>query len=300
MPALSSQPFDKQSYTSFSMVVFNKIKPVSEWVANQKKEGKSIGFVPTMGALHKGHLALVEQAGRENDLVVCSIFVNPIQFNNKEDLKKYPRTIESDLKKLDGAGCDAIFIPDAEEMYPAGHQTKTYDFGRLDKVMEGRFRQGHFNGVAIVVKKLFEIVQPHRAYFGEKDFQQLQIVRSLVTQEKLGIQVIGCPTVREAGGLALSSRNTRLTEAQRREASRIYQALVKARDMYPASPVDQIKQQISDLINASPELELEYAEIVCPDTLLPVTRSGRNTSAVACVAVHAGKVRLIDNMYLNS
>ncbi len=282
------------------MVIFNKINPVSEWVANQKKEGKSIGFVPTMGALHQGHLALVEQAGRENDLVVCSIFVNPIQFNNKEDLKKYPRTIESDLQKLDGAGCDVVFNPGTEEMYPAGHQSKTYDFGRLDKVMEGRFRPGHFNGGAPVVKKLFDIVQPHRAYFGQKDFQQLQIVRSLVRKEKLDIQVIGCPTIREAGGLALSSRNTRLTESQRREASRIYQALEKAREMYPEFPVDQIKQQIIEVIDASTELELEYAEIVHPDTLLPVTRAGRNTSAVACVAAHAGKVRLIDNMYLNS
>ena len=282
------------------MVVFDKIRSVSEWVAHQKKEGQSVGFVPTMGALHKGHIALVEQAVKENDLVVCSIFVNPIQFNNKEDLKKYPRTLESDLEKLDDAGCDAVFTPDTEEMYPAGHQTKSYDFGRLDKVMEGRFRQGHFNGVAIVVKKLFDVVQPHRAYFGEKDFQQLQIVRSLVKQEKSNVQVIGCPTVRDADGLALSSRNSRLTEAQRREAPRIYQALVKAREMYPELPVDRIRDQIREIINASPELELEYAEIVHPDTLLPVTRAGRNISAVACVAAYAGKIRLIDNMYLNS
>ncbi len=282
------------------MVVFNEISTVDEWVTNKKKEGRSIGFVPTMGALHKGHIALVEQARRENDLVVCSIFVNPIQFNNKEDLKKYPRTLDSDLEKLDDAGCDAVFSPDAEEMYPAGHPDKIYDFGQLNKVMEGRFRQGHFNGVAIVVKKLFDIVQPHRAYFGEKDFQQLQVVRSLVKQEKSDVQVIGCPTVREADGLAMSSRNTRLTKAQRREAPRIYQALVKAREMYPELPVEQIKDQIRDTINASPELELEYAEIVHPDTLLPVTRSHRNTSAVACVAAYAGKVRLIDNMHLNS
>ncbi len=289
-----------QSVKPHAMVVFNRINPVSEWVANQKKKGKSIGFVPTMGALHKGHIALVEQAGRENDLVVCSIFVNPIQFNNKEDLKKYPRTIESDLKKLEEAGCDVVLNPDAEEMYPAGHPAKTYDFGQLDKVMEGRFRQGHFNGVAIVVKKLFDIIQPHRAYFGEKDFQQLQVVRSLVKQEKCSVQIIGCPTVREADGLALSSRNTRLTEPQRREASRIYKALAKAREMYPALPVDQIRKQVSEMINASPELELEYAEIVHPDTLLPVSRGDRNTPAVACVAAYAGKVRLIDNMYLNS
>ncbi len=282
------------------MVIFNKINPTIEWVAHQKKDGKSIGFVPTMGALHKGHIALVEQAGKENDLVVCSIFVNPIQFNNKEDLKKYPRTIESDLKKLEGAGCDTVFSPDAGEMYPAGHQAKTYDFGQLDKVMEGRFRRGHFNGVAVVVKKLFDIVQPHRAYFGEKDFQQLQIVRSLVKQERSDVQVIGCPTVREADGLALSSRNVRLTEAQRREAPRIYQALVKAREMYPDHPVDRIREYISGMINASPELELEYAEIVHPDTLLPVTNTGQSISAVACVAAYAGKVRLIDNMYLNS
>ncbi len=282
------------------MVVFNKIPPVIEWVISQKKEGRSIGFVPTMGALHKGHIALVEQARRENELVVCSIFVNPIQFNNKEDLKKYPRTVDSDLEKLDNAGCHAVFIPDTEEMYPTGQPDKTYDFGQLDKVMEGRFRQGHFNGVAIVVKKLFDIVQPHRAYFGEKDFQQLQIVRSLVRQEQSEVKVIGCPTVRETDGLALSSRNIRLTEAQRREAPRIYQALVKARNMYPELPVEQIKDQIRATINASPELELEYAEIVNPETLLPITRSHRNTSAVACVAANAGKVRLIDNMHLNS
>ncbi len=277
------------------MIKFEKISDLKPWIKDQKLRGRSIGFVPTMGALHEGHLGLVKRAVSENDLVVCSIFVNPIQFNKPEDLEKYPRTLESDLEMLESVGCHLAFCPDAKEMYPAP-ETKVYDFGELDKVMEGRHRPGHFNGVAIVVKKLFDLVEPHRAYFGQKDYQQLQVIKALVAKEKLDVEIVACPTVREPDGLAMSSRNQRLTPSQRREATRIIKALDKARKVYPGAGVDEIKAMVIDEINASPQLKVEYFEIADADTLLPVTRPGKNQQLVACIAVNAGNVRLIDNV----
>ena len=281
------------------MKVFATKKELTNWVQQEKSAGKSIGLVPTMGALHRGHLELVRRAGGDNDLVVCSIFVNPIQFNNPEDLKKYPRTLEQDLSLLESANCHTVFYPDEHEIYPE-KETRVYDFGQLDKVMEGRFRPGHFNGVAIVVKKLLDVVEPHRAYFGEKDFQQLQVVKALVAMEKMETEIVGCPTVREADGLALSSRNTRLTPAQRSEAPRIYQALQKAREMFPLHPVKDIREMAVRHINESAELEMEYFEIVKASSLLPLGEEEKHETAVACVAVFAGQVRLIDNLLLNA
>ncbi len=281
------------------MIKSEKISDLKSWVRGQKMQGRSIGFVPTMGALHEGHLALVKQAGTENDLVVSSIFVNPIQFNKPEDLEKYPRSLESDLEMLELAGCDLAFCPDAHEMYPEP-DTTVYDFGMLDNVMEGRHRPGHFNGVAIVVKKLFDLVEPHRAYFGQKDYQQLQVIKALVKMENLDVIIVGCPTVRESDGLAMSSRNQRLTPAQRREAPKIFKALDKARKMYPGNELDNIKTMVIDEINTSPQLEVEYFEISDAETLQPVTRPGKNQKLVACSAVHAGNVRLIDNVLFNS
>ncbi len=281
------------------MKIFKKITEISAWVACEKQAGKSIGFVPTMGALHKGHLALVERARQDNDLVVCSIFVNPIQFNKPEDLEKYPRTLKEDTRLLESAGCDAVFCPEEKEMYPRPEE-KTYDFGTLDKVMDGRYREGHFNGVAVVVSKLFTIVEPHRAYFGQKDFQQLQIIRALVKMEAIKVEVIACPTVRENDGLAMSSRNRQLSVSQRHEAPRIYRALMAARSMYPDIPLHDIRQKVTREINASPELEVEYVEIVRADTLLPAKEHGDDAEIVACIAVYAGNIRLIDNMSLNS
>ncbi len=281
------------------MKIFDRRIAIANWVKQAKAAGKSIGFFPTMGALHAGHLALAEQAKRENDLVVCSIFVNPIQFNNPEDLNKYPRTLETDLEQLRSIHCDAVFCPDEKEMYP-GPETKVYDFGHLDKVMEGRFRQGHFNGVAIVVKKLFDVVEPHRAYFGQKDYQQLQIIKALVKKEAMDVEVIPCATVREPDGLAMSSRNARLTSAQRQEAGKIYKVLNAAREMYPGQTVSTIEKWATQEINASPELETEYFQIVDAESLLPAGEDFPNNELVACVAVYAGEVRLIDNLLFYS
>lgn len=281
------------------MKIFEKSGALTTWLKHQKGNGKNIGFVPTMGALHEGHLALVEKARSENDLVVCSIFVNPIQFNKPEDLKKYPRTLTADLEMLTAAGCDAVFCPDEKEMYPSP-ETKTYDFGQLDKVMEGRYRQGHFNGVAIVVKKLFDIVLPERAYFGQKDYQQLQIIKALVKLENLDVKIVPCPTVREADGLAMSSRNIRLTTEQRQEAANIFKVLQNAQYMYNNTSISEIKEQVTDQINKLKHLEVEYFEIVFADTLQPIEKQTGNEKAVACIAVHAGQVRLIDNVLINS
>ncbi len=272
---------------------------MSDWARQEKSTGRTIGFVPTMGALHRGHLSLVSRAGMDNDLVICSIFVNPIQFNNPQDLKKYPRTPERDLRLLREAGCTAVFCPSGTEMYP-GPVTTTYDFGQLDKVMEGRFREGHFNGVAIVVNELLDVVGPDRAYFGQKDFQQLQIVKALARKEHPGTEIIGCPTVREDDGLALSSRNARLSEQARREAPCIYRALQMARDSYPHTPIGEIKKQLARYIETSPQLKLEYFDIVWADSLMPVERPDPSRQVVGCIAAYAGKVRLIDNLAFNS
>ncbi len=263
-----------------------------------RKEGKKLGFVPTMGALHKGHLELVKQAVRENDVVVCSIFVNPIQFNNPRDLAKYPRAFESDVALLKEVGCEVIFYPTVDEMYPEPVK-KVYEFGKLDKVMEGMFRQGHFNGVAVVVKKLFDIVMPHRAYFGEKDYQQLAIIKALVIMENLDVDIVPCATVREVDGLAMSSRNVRLVPEQRRRASLIYETLLKARNMYPVSSVGNIKKEVVNSIDKEPFMELEYFEISDTVTLEPITDKKPDKAVVACIAVYMGDVRLIDNMILN-
>ncbi len=281
------------------MKTFEKRNALAAWLKQQKSKGKSIGFVPTMGALHEGHLALAEKARDDNDLVVCSIFVNPIQFNKPEDLKKYPRTLTADLEMLAAIGCDAVFCPDEKEMYPTP-ETKVYDFGHLDKVMEGRYRQGHFNGVAIVVKKLFDIVLPDRAYFGQKDYQQLQIIKALVKTENLNVEIVPCPTIREPDGLAMSSRNTRLTPEQRHEAANIYKALNNIRILYHKTSISEIKKQTVNQIDASKHLEVEYFEIVDAETLLPIEKQTSNKKAVACIAVHAGQVRLIDNVLINS
>lgn len=281
-----------------SMNFFDKKKDLTLWVEEAKKQGALIGFVPTMGALHQGHLDLVKAALGQNQKVVCSIFVNPIQFNNPKDLEKYPRTLQQDLEMLESVGCHTVFCPDEKEIYPTA-PSQVYDFGLMDQVLEGRFRPGHFNGVAIVVKRLFDLVQPHRAYFGQKDFQQLQIIRRLVEMEQIPVEIVACPTVREADGLAMSSRNRRLNPEQRRVAPQIYQVLQEARQRFGHQPVDQIKQWVQQQIDHSPLMRLEYFEIVAADTLLPVYQPEENQKVVACIAVHLDEVRLIDNLFFN-
>ncbi len=279
------------------MNTYKTIIDLQKELASQKKQGKTIGFVPTMGALHAGHLSLIQQARQESDIVVCSIFVNPIQFNNTEDLQKYPRTLENDLALLQAAGCDYVFIPNENEMYPE-KITKVFDFGQLDKVMEGKFREGHFNGVAIVVEKLFDIVKPDKAYFGEKDFQQLAIIQKMVEDNHINIQIVPCPIMREKDGLAMSSRNTRLSEQARKIAPKIYRILSEALQQKQSSTanVSIVQNSAIEKINAIPEFKLEYFEIVNARTLQPLSDWNIEDGTVGCIAVWLDGVRLIDNI----
>jgi pantoate--beta-alanine ligase len=277
------------------MMIVRTIGEMNRISLELRSQNKTIGFVPTMGALHKGHINLIEQSVRENDATVCSIFVNPIQFNNPADLEKYPRNLEKDKTLLEQAGCHIIFHPEVEEMYP-GPVNKTFDFGLSGEVMEGRFRPGHFNGVAVVVEKLFNIVLPHRAYFGEKDFQQLAIVKAMVKQEGLPVEIVPHPTVREEDGLAMSSRNQRLTPEQRREAPLIHRVLMQAGIICRNESLQAARQYAEETISANPQMQLEYFEISDSETLQPLTDPVSNRQAVACIAVFMGSVRLIDNM----
>ncbi|MBI9035344.1 MAG: pantoate--beta-alanine ligase [Bacteroidales bacterium] len=277
------------------MEVLEKISEVKSYVHQLREQGKSIGFVPTMGALHQGHISLVERAVKENDIVICSIFVNPIQFNNPEDLKKYPRTIEKDLEMLIAAGCTKVFMPGVEEMYPE-KINKEYDFGLMGEVMEAEFRPGHFNGVAIVVNLLFTITQPHRAYFGEKDFQQLAVIRKMVEMDQLDVEIIPCAIMREDNGLAMSSRNMRLSSEQRDIASLIFRIIQSVKEMALNHNPDQVQQWAINEFEISQGIELEYFKIVNTYTLESFGLWKDVESCTACVAAYVGGVRLIDNM----
>lgn len=266
-------------------------------LGQQRSTGKSIGFVPTMGALHAGHIQLVERALRENDYAVVSIFVNPIQFNNPDDLHKYPRTLDQDMAMLQAVGCHCVFAPSVAEMYPEPDNSE-FGFGALAEVMEGKFRPGHFRGVAVVVRKLFQIVKPQRAYFGEKDFQQLAIIRRLVELEKMDVTIVGCPIVRETDGLAMSSRNMRLSPDDRAKAPAIFNALSEARDVYRWFTPEGINELVAAQINQCPGFETEYVQVVDSRTLQPFYDWADVEHAVVCVAAFLGGVRLIDNIQL--
>lgn len=264
------------------------------------RQGKTIGFVPTMGALHEGHASLIRRACSENEVCFVSVFVNPTQFNNAEDLQKYPRTLEKDTQLLESLGVHFVFAPTPEEMYSAEEMAIpfVFDFDGLDKVMEGKMRPGHFNGVVQVVSRLFELVRPTRAYFGEKDFQQLAIIRYMVERSAMapqfqGIQIIGCPIVREPSGLAMSSRNERLSAAEKQTAVAISQALISSLEWAKSADVATVQQRVIDTINSIEGLEVEYYDIVDKDTLQPTDKW---QNAVGCVTVFCGSVRLIDNI----
>lgn len=264
------------------------------------RQGKTIGFVPTMGALHAGHAALVQKACSENEICVVSIFVNPTQFNNAEDLQKYPRTLEKDTTLLESLGVHFVFAPTAEEMYSAEEMQArfSFDFNGLDEVMEGKMRPGHFNGVVQVVSRLFELVRPTRAYFGEKDFQQLAIIRHMVEHSTLSsnfnnLKIVGCPIVREASGLALSSRNERLSDNEKQTAVAISQTLIASLEWAKTDILEEVQKRVVDTINAIDGLEVEYFEIVDKTTLQPTTTFD---NAIGCVTVYCGPVRLIDNI----
>ena len=262
----------------------------------EEKRGKgTIGFVPTMGALHEGHLSLVRRSVKENDCTVVSVFVNPTQFNNPEDLKTYPRTLDADVELLKGTGCDLVFAPSVEEMYPEPDQ-RTFDFGDLETVMEGAMRPGHFNGVGQVVSRLFDYVRPDRAYFGMKDFQQVAVIKKLVELLNMNVEIVSCDIIREKDGLAKSSRNLLLTPEHREIAPLIHQAMKQAVAEHQTQTVKETIQKTIDVINESPLLEVEYFSIVNDRTLQPIEKWEEAMSPVGCIAVQAGEVRLIDNI----
>lgn len=278
------------------MKIIRTVKELKDAVNALKAEGKSVGLVPTMGALHDGHISLVEQARRDNDAVVVSVFVNPTQFNNPDDLRTYPRTEDADCRRLEAAGVDFAFIPSVEEMYPEP-DTRVFELGDVAAVMEGAMRPGHFNGVAQVVSRLFAMVNPDRAYFGEKDFQQIAVIRRMVELEKFAIEIVSCPIKRESDGLAMSSRNVRLSARQREVAPNIYRILKDSVEAKASGlSLEETKRKVIEEINAYPEMEVEYYEIVNADDMQPVGDWNDCRQAVGCITVYLGDVRLIDNI----
>lgn len=277
------------------MEIVHTIKDLQAALAALRTQGKTVGLVPTMGALHAGHASLVKRCVAENDAAVVSVFVNPTQFNDKNDLAKYPRTLDADCRLLEQCGAAFAFAPSVEEMYPEP-DTRQFSYAPLDTVMEGKYRPGHFNGVCQIVSKLFEAVKPDRAYFGEKDFQQLAIIREMVRQLKFPLQIVGCPIVREEDGLALSSRNARLSAEERQQALKISQTLFASRDYAKSHTVAETQKFVEDAIEAAPGLRLEYFELVDGNTLQKIANWEDTSYAVGCITVFCGEVRLIDNI----
>ncbi len=280
----------------FKMKIFENKEDLKRYVLEQKADHKSVGFVPTMGALHQGHLSLVEKARKKNKIVVVSIFVNPTQFDNKEDLEKYPKTIDNDIKLLEGVDCDAVYIPTADEIYDGNVKSEKFDFDGLEYQMEGQFRQGHFDGVGTIVKKLFEIVEPDNAYFGKKDFQQLQIVKKMVEKEQLNVKIKGCRIYREDDGLAMSSRNVRLSKEHRAEAPFIYKVLKKAKKKAKKKSFTEVIAWVEKKFKKNNLLDLEYFVIANEKSLIPATKKEEGRVYRAFIAVYAGDIRLIDNI----
>ena len=277
------------------MKIIHTIKDLQTELSELKAQGKKVGLVPTMGALHAGHASLVKRSVNENDVTVVSVFVNPTQFNDKNDLVKYPRTLDADCKLLESCGVTFVFAPSVEEIYPEP-DTRRFSYAPLDTLMEGAFRPGHFNGVCQIVSKLFDIVKPHCAYFGEKDFQQLAIIREMVRQMKFDLEIVGCPIVREEDGLALSSRNARLSAEERENALNISRTLFKSRTFATTHSVSETQKMVEDAIAAAPGLRLEYFEIVDGNTLQKVGDWNDTSYVVGCITVFCGEVRLIDNI----
>ena len=289
------------------MQVFESIKALQEQLFNLEKN-KSVGFVPTMGALHKGHLALIKQAINENDFIVVSIFVNPTQFDNKADLDNYPITLDADLKLLKNVGCDFVFTPSVSEIYSDNITSKHFNYGGIEHEMEGKFRDGHFDGVGTIVNKLFDIVKPNKAYFGEKDFQQLQIIKKLVEIEEKDIEIIGCDIFREKDGLAMSSRNTRLTPEFRKAAPFIYKTIKKAKKKFGTKSANKVTKWVEKKFKKHPILKLEYFVIANESSLKTLNEKNedrkerkkkrKHQDYRAFIAVFAGEIRLIDNIHL--
>lgn len=283
------------------MKIVRTVSELEKLTREARKAGKSVGLVPTMGALHAGHTSLIDRARRENDTVVCSVFVNPTQFNNPDDLRTYPRTEEADCAKLEAAGADIAFIPSVEEVYPEP-DTREFDFGEVAAVMEGAMRPGHFNGVAQIVSKLFGWANPTRAYFGEKDFQQIAVIRKMAELEGgfNGLEIVACPIVREADGLALSSRNVRLSKELRAEAPLIHKTLAESLGYAKGHSVDDTIRFVTETINANKDMRVEYYSIVNPVTMQAIADWNDCKDPVGCITVYCGDVRLIDNITYKS
>lgn len=277
------------------MKIAYTIDELRGFIGECRTEGKSVGFVPTMGALHQGHASLVRRSVKENDVTVVSVFVNPTQFNDKNDLKNYPRTLEADCVLLENEGASIVFAPSVEEMYPQ-EDTRVFSFAPLDTVMEGACRPGHFNGVAQIVSKLFYAVEPDRAYFGEKDFQQLAIIKEMVRKLSIGVEIVGCPIVREADGLAMSSRNTLLSCEERNRALTISRTLFASLPFAAEHTLQDTKVFVENAINETAGLELEYFQVVDGNTLQEIKEWGDSDYVVGCIALFCGKIRLIDNI----
>ncbi|MGE0561876.1 MAG: pantoate--beta-alanine ligase [Flavobacteriales bacterium] len=274
------------------MLIYKSVQELAQFLKDNKH--KTIGFVPTMGALHQGHLSLIELSKNKAEITVCSIFVNPIQFNKQEDLDNYPRNVDADVVKLKSVDCDVLFLPLVDEIYPS-KTYKSFDFGSLSEVMEGEHRPGHFNGVANVIERFFEIIQPQYAFFGEKDFQQLAIVKALTKQLNLPIEIIGCPILREQSGLAMSSRNERLTSQQKQDAAVIFEALSFIKSNYLKYSIEEHKAYFAKAI-AAKNIELEYIDFADGNTLKLIKSWNETEYCVVFIAVHVGNVRLIDNL----
>lgn len=280
------------------MKIFKHIAPLKTFLKGLRVSGKSIGLVPTMGALHQGHLALVRASQEENDVTVSTIFVNPAQFNNATDLSKYPRTPDKDTELLEEVRCDVLFIPEIDEIYPC-ESTIRLDFGHLDKVMEGQYRPGHFSGVALIVSKLFHIVEPDRAYFGQKDWQQFAIIHQLVKELNFPLELRSIPTLRETDGLALSSRNQRLSTALRDSANIFYRALQHARNrLMDGATIPMVKNEVHAMFASAPAVKLEYFEVADKKNLNTLENVKAASQTILCIAGYVGDVRLIDNMLL--
>jgi len=280
------------------MEVFKTIKSLQQSLS-LKDDYLTLGLVPTMGALHEGHLSIVKRAKEENNLVVVSIFVNPTQFDKKEDLINYPSTIEADLEALEALDCDYVFAPTVEEVYQGDTRSEVFSFDGLDSVMEGKHRQGHFDGVATIVKKLFLITKPNKAYFGEKDYQQLLIIKKMVDLESIPIVIVPVQIYREIDGLAMSSRNTRLTESQRNAAPEIYQTLLKSKKIFNNNDLDSVKSFVKNEFIQNKDLQLEYFEVADTESLRIATEILPHKKYRGFIAVFAGSIRLIDNIALN-
>jgi pantoate--beta-alanine ligase len=276
--------------------IFNSKQAVHNYISELRSKGNTVGFVPTMGALHAGHLSLIEQAKKTADIIVCSIFVNPTQFNDKKDLENYPRPVDDDIKKLEKVNCDILFIPGVDEMYNSSEKW-TIELGNLDKILEGKIRPGHYQGVTQIVKKLFDTIKPDFAFFGQKDYQQFMVISHMVKILRIKVKLVLCSIVREKDGLAMSSRNVYLSPVDRINSLALFHALSKFRDLYKIKSVAQLKAEITSFLNSAPGIELEYFEIFNAKSFQPVA-SKRSGSIIALVAAKVGTIRIIDNMII--